>query len=276
MVDRLAVIVFRFLQFIVSTTPIKLHSTIERIVALTICRYRSDIVRKQLKTSFKNFSGTEINQLQKKYYRYLSRVIIESLWAFSSAQKSIVEKFLIKNPEEVNKHLDKNRSVLMLLGHVGNWEWGQASITHYIDGPCVGVYKPLSNASLNQYIYQQRSKFGVLLLKERELLKYIAENYNTPQLYILIADQYPTNKKWKEINFLNQITKFDLGPEKLAEKYDLEVVYAHITNADDGRYLATLKNIERNNGICECYISNLEQNILEEKASWLWSHRRWR
>ena len=81
---------------------------------------------------------------------------------------------------------------------------------------------------------------------------------------------------------LNQDTPFVLGPEKLAKKLDLAVVYLNINRIKRGYYECEFSLITENPGntkeyeITESFLKLLENQIRKEPAYWLWTHNRWK
>ena len=244
--------------------------------------YRPAIIEENLKMSFPQCDKGEINTLSKAYHHHLSRVIVESFKGFSLPQSVLAERFVFKNPAIANQYYDQGRSIILVLGHVGNWEWGQAVVSHYLDHNCVGVYKPLSDSSFNNYVLSKRSQYRVKLLPQKQLLKYLISHQEETNVYIFIADQYPPTDPRLAINFLGRSTYFDTSVEKIARKYDLPVIYADIRKVDDGTYETELIEISsdssktENGVITKKYAELLETNILRAPQLWLWSHRRWK
>ena len=271
---RLFSFVLRFVSFDKLYLPAKLLYPFLRI-------YRTEIVLKNLRSSFPSKNTSELNNLKKSYYKHLGNVIVESVKAFSLPQEEIAKRFLFNNPEVANKYAG-GRSIILVLGHVANWEWGQAVVSHYLKHSCVGVYKPLSNSAFNNYLLRKRSKFGVKLLPQKKLLKYLIANQSECNVYIFIADQYPPTEPRVKIKFLNQESYFDSSVEKIARKYNLPVIYADIRKTGDARYETDLieicedANKTKPKEITDTYVQLLENNIFKEPELWLWSHRRWK
>lgn len=197
-------------------------------------------------------------------------------------QDDLAKRFRFNNPKIANQYFDQGKSIILCLGHIGNWEWGQAVVSHYLKFNCVGVYKSLSNKSFDKYLLKKRSQFGVKLLSQKEILKYIISHPDEVNVYIFIADQYPPTEPRMSVDFLNQETYFDKSIEKIALKYELPVVYADIKRTSAHEYETDLIEISsdpsaaKEGEITRCYANLLNQNIKRQPQLWLWSHRRWK
>lgn len=275
-------ILLRFLSLLLRSVPFSKLHFVSSPIAFLLKAYRGRIIRQNLENSFPSKEKAALNSLHKNYRNHLANIICESLKGFSMKQTELAEKFVFLNPEIANQYFDQSRSIILTLGHVGNWEWGQAIVSHYLKFNCVGVYKTMSNISVNTYILKKRSQYGVKLYSQKEVLKYIISNQTETNVYIFIADQYPPTEPRIALNFLNQETFFDASVEKIAKKYDLPVFYADIRKISEHNYHTTLKEISSapsqsaEGSITEDYAILLEENIQQQPESWLWSHRRWK
>lgn len=244
--------------------------------------YRKDLIIKNFSNSYQKEPIVEASILRKKYLSQLGKTIAEILKGYSLTQDQLAKRFIFNNANLAHKHFDQQQSIILLLGHIGNWEWGQAVVSKYLKHNCVGVYKPLSNNSLNNYILKKRSQYGVKLLDQKSLLKYLISHPDEVNVYIFIADQYAPNAPRKQIDFLGQQSYFDASVEKIASKYKLPIIYADIKKVKDHSYETDLVEItpndksENHSDINKIYARLLEENIRRQPELWLWSHNRWK
>ncbi len=99
----------------------------------------------------------------------------------------------------------------------------------------------------------------------------------------IISAQSPTNKNkayWN--NFLNQNTGWNVGPEKLAKKFDYVVLFGHSKKVKRGSYEVEFSLITESpkttndEFITDKYSLILEGVIQKKPEFWLWSHKRWK
>jgi len=250
-----------------------------KILYVLLSYYRSDVIDQNLKSTFPNKLPTDLNHLSKAYRKQLSQTIVEVFKGFFLSQTVLADRFVFKNSEIANKYYEEGKSIILTLGHIGNWEWGQAVVTHFLRHKCIGVYKPLSDKSFERYILKKRSQYGVKLLPQKKLLKYLISHPQETNVYIFIADQYPPVEPRTELDFLGRRTLFDKSIDKIAKKYSMPVLYADITKVSHARYeteLIEISNGSSLNDITGAYAALLESNILKDPELWLWSHRRWK
>lgn len=253
------------------------------LVGHVLC-YRKKVIIKNLTNSFPDKRKKEINRIARRYYRHLAYMIIEAVNLRFSPRNRIARCMGVQNPEELQKLIDKDRNVLIILGHYGNWEYGCAKIAAY-DIRTAAVYKRLSSPIFERFYMEMRSKTGVEPIEMRDTLRKMVEMRDSGRRYALlsVADQTPIRSQihyW--LQFMNQDTGVFVGPERLAKKFDMAVLYCEIKRLGFSKFDTRLTLItETPNATEEHFITNrfyqlLEASICEAPENWVWSHRRWK
>ncbi len=259
-----------------------LLSDIVFLIMYRVISYRKEVVFTNIKNSFPNKSEQEIQQIMTDFYRHLCDIIMESVKGFTISEKQLRKRLIIKNPEFSNYFADKGQSIIFVGGHYNNWEICAQSFAMYSNHKCIGIYKPLSNAFINDKIYISRSKYGMNLISMKQSKKSF-EDGDEPKAIVFGSDQNPANPKrahWMQ--FLNQDTSVLFGVERYAKEYNWPVVFVSISKVKRGHYeveysLITDKPTEQPHGkITEDFTKRLEQDIINKPQYWLWSHKRWK
>lgn len=253
-------------------------------ILFTIIGYRKDVIVTNLKKSFPEKSEQEIKKITKVFCGYLCDLILEGIKTYSMTQKDIVERVRITNLEVVNNWHDKNSSVIIVLGHYGNWEYGALRYSVDSKHTVKVVYKPLTNKKFDQFMRDARSKFGSECVPMRETYRTLEEDLAENKLFALglVGDQAPAPEKGYWMEFLNQDTPVFLGCERIAKKYNLPIIFAHIDKTKRGFYDLTFKNIStdpassKDGEITELHTKILEEAIKMKPEIWVWSHKRWK
>ena len=259
-----------------------LLSDIIFLIMYRVIGYRKEVVFTNLKNSFPNKSKQELKKIMSDFYRHLCDIIMESVKGFTISEKQLRKRLIIKNPEFSNYFADKGQSIIFVGGHFNNWEICAQAFAMYSNHKCIGIYKPLSNAFINDKIYTSRSKYGMHLISMKQTKKSF-EDGDEPKAIVFGSDQNPANPKrahWMQ--FLNQDTSVLFGVERYAKEYDWPVVFVSISKVKRGHYeveysLITDSPTEQPHGkITEDFTKRLEQDIINQPQYWLWSHKRWK
>ena len=186
------------------------------------------------------------------------------------------------NINVIKQALKKNNSVIVAVGHYGNWEWALRSASNLIDSKIIAVYKRINNTIFEWILLKIRSNTNVFPVEIKSLSRELA-NKKGKKIYAIVADQSPTLEQSNvRINFLNRDTLVYTGVEKISKKYNMPVFYLNIRLIDKGHYESTFEEITSKNingknlEITKEFFSKLENKINSEPRLWLWSHKRWK
>jgi len=248
-----------------------------------VIRFRRNIVRGNLVRSFPGKNTREIRSIEKKFYRHLSDLFLESFKLFSVSEKQLRRRFVKRNPEVLNRLYETGKSVILVGGHYNNWEMAGTSFCFGLQHTILGIYNPFSNKFFDKKTMQSRSKFGLVLVSKYLTLRYMIKYKDRPTATLFVFDQSPPSDKniyW--IRFLNQDTAWFTGVEKYAKLFNYPVVYGHMIKEKRGFYSMEFEVVEEDVAripdgyLTEKIVSILEREIRNQPEYWLWTHRRWK
>jgi KDO2-lipid IV(A) lauroyltransferase len=254
------------------------------IILYRIAGYRRGVVRTNLTESFPEKSLNEIVEIEKKFYHHLCDLFIESMQLLHLTNREVKHRFRYTNPELFEELYAKNKDVIVVMGHYGNWEVN-ISFPLWSDYRTLATYKPLNNPYFDKKMKEDRERFGIEAIAMKNTVKRMLELSKDPKptLLALIADQAPNNSEtdfW--VNFLNHETGIFLGPEKIARKINAAVLFLDIQKPKRGFYdltahvLCTDGKQTTDGEITKAHVLALEKTIKHKPENWLWSHRRWK
>jgi KDO2-lipid IV(A) lauroyltransferase len=243
------------------------------------------VILGNLKKAFPEKSDSEIRAIAGRYYRNLSDIMLEVLKTRGMKSDELIRHFDFRNYDLIEGAFRKQKSVIVAIGHSGNWEWMGPGLWLNSSQRGFAVIKPLSDPRFDQFLTSIRHKFNNnCTIKYKEAFRKMARNcHEMLNFTIIAADQTPTRGEinyWT--NFLGQQTPFFLGIEKIARALDLTVVFIDLHRTSRGYYQGDIKLITddpKNTAefeITEGYVRLLEQSIRNRPDNWLWSHRRWK
>ena len=273
------------LLWIFSLLPIQilyLISKIIRFIVYDVLCYREKVVIDNIQNTFIEKSQTEVIKLKNNFYDYFFELIVEIIKLLSISKNELNKRFTFSNINVIKQALKKNKSVIVVVGHYGNWEWALRSASNLIDTKIIGVYKRINNTIFEWLLLKIRSNTNVLPVEIKSLTRELVNN-NEKKIYAMVADQSPTLEQSNvRINFLNRDTLVYTGVEKISKKYNMPVFYLNIKLTSKGYYESTFEEINSKNingkkiEITKEFFSKLENQIKSEPRLWLWSHKRWK
>lgn len=284
--DKLVYYLFRVFIGLFSLVPLRflyLFSDLLHNFIRGVMRYRRKVVFTNLKNSFPGKTDAALRSIARRYYRHLSDILVESLKSFSMREEDLVNRYRYTNPELLNEYFEQGKSVICVAGHYGNWEWGGAASGIQISHKPIGFYKPLSNPYIDEYVQKTRATGRTRLASITCTAETFNQDWGEPVVFFMIADQSPSSPRlayW--VDFLNQDTATLHGPEKYARIHRLPVFFASVNKVRRGYYTVTFTLVAsdpeqiKTGEITTRFMNLLEQEIKNQPAYYLWSHRRWK
>jgi Kdo2-lipid IVA lauroyltransferase/acyltransferase len=275
-----------FFLYLLSLLPfwlLYIVSDILFIILYYLVGYRRKVVQENLRNSFPEKSDKERSVIEKKYFKYMADLMLETIKSVSMSEKQVQRRMVCTNPELMEHYFNQGKSIIAAAGHYGNWELACLTFGFLTDKKRLVVYKPQSSDVFTDFFNRTRSRFGTTMISMKQILRKMIEYKNELTFLVLAADQTPG---WNEAlyftTFLNQPTAVFIGVEKLTSIRDCVVIFYRIDLVKRGYYTYTFVPLVENPKetkpfeITKVQVSYLESLIRENPEYWLWSHRRWK
>ena len=246
--------------------------------------YRKKVVNQNLKKSFPVKSEAEVKKIEKKYYKYLCDLVLETIKGLTISAETASKRCTIspEMQELFKKYYEKKQSLALVMGHWGNWEWGGNSFSLFMKHQLYVIYHPLSNKYFNSLMAHMRTRLGTKLIAMNDTYKEMIRNRDEINATAFIADQTPSNENAYWTNFLNQDTPIFWGVEKIAKKLKMPVVFISVDKIKRGYYQINAETLTDephtlpDGQLTELHTQKLEKYIISKPEIWLWSHKRWK
>ncbi len=275
------------LLMLFSLLPLRILYGISSVLAFLMIRffpYRKKLVMENLENSFPEKSPEEREAICRGFYRHLCDVVVEVIKMISMRKRTLQRRctYSRESLEIFERFHRAGKNVIIALGHQGNWEWGGAAFNLHNPSRPITAYRPLKNKVFDRLVYRIRARFGTDVVPMKHLTRKILTLKNQGVVVGLLADQAPPPGYAYWTEFLSQETPVYTGPEKLAKKMDMPVVYCAVNKQRRGHYLVETRVVAENprempdEAISRLHTRFLEEEIRKEPRFWLWSHRRWK
>lgn len=162
-------------------------------VVLKFNSKRSNIIHRNLETCFPNLSSAERMILHDKVAAETGKWVIESGRTWFQNPKTLINSVSVKNPEIMDNAFAKQKGVVVVLPHFGNWEM----MNYYLPQryPSASMYKPIDSETMEELVLQSRSRAGAELFKTdsggvRKAFKFLKKG----GALVVLADHLPTRE----------------------------------------------------------------------------------
>jgi Kdo2-lipid IVA lauroyltransferase/acyltransferase len=254
------------------------------LIMYYVLGYRRKVVAENIRKSFPEKSDKEMLELEKKFYHYLSDLLLEIIKTLTISKTTMLKHCRLdeKSILLMQKLNAEKKSCILVLGHLGNWEWASNSFRSTCEQPLYGIYHPLKNKYFNALSFYMRTRFGTKLIEMKNTYRDMVALKNQITATAFIADQTPPPDGAYWTNFMNQDTAIFQGTEKIAKKLNYPVIFMNVNRLHRGYYEVSAEMLCPNPAtsadgeISELHTKMLEQEIRKNPPYWLWSHRRWK
>ncbi|MCC8199536.1 MAG: lysophospholipid acyltransferase family protein [Tannerellaceae bacterium] len=261
-------------------------SDILYVLVYKLVGYRVKVVHSNMQRSFPEKPAIELRRLERAFYHHFCDYIVETIKLAHLSVEEAQARAYVKNPELLDQLTgEADGSIIMLMGHYGNWEWFTSANPLLKETTLYQIYRPLSNQAFDRLFIKLRTRYGSKGIRKNDTMREMVhlKKNKTRAAVIFLADQTPNQANlhyWT--TFLNQPSAMLTGAEKIARKQHLPVVFLDVQKVKRGYYMVEIKLITRTPQhtpefwLTEEYTRRLEHMILRNPAYWLWTHKRWK
>lgn len=249
-----------------------------------VAGYRKGVVSTNLQRSFPEKSDAERKLIMRRFYHYLCDLFLETFKTLTMSRTFALEHCTFDDEalKLFNHYYESKRSVIIVMGHFGNWEWAGNTFSLQCRQQLYVIYHPLANPHYNRLIINMRMRFGTKLIAMKDTFRTMAQQRKEISSTAFIADQTPSPERAYWTTFLHQDTPVFLGTEAIARKLNYPVIFASVKRMKRGYYKIFAETLfetpsQTTDGqISEAHTRKLELEIQQQPEIWLWSHRRWK
>lgn len=259
-------------------------SNILYVISYYIVGYRKKVVMENLTLAFPDKTKLERVEISKKFFKHLCDLVVETIKSLSISETEIRKRFNVLGIEKISPLYKANKSVLLMAGHYGNWEWS-GILNKMLQHEAHAVYKPLRSKQMDAMVKKIRERFGGIIVSNRAVVPmlYRKKKKNSSTLTYILSDQTPKQNAFKHRDtFMGINVPVFTGTEELAKKLDFACVYLKVEKVRRGYYNATFEVITENPTshpdyvITRLFFDRLENQIKKRPELYLWSHKRWK
>ncbi|MFY8160359.1 MAG: lysophospholipid acyltransferase family protein [Candidatus Kapaibacteriota bacterium] len=277
---------------IINLLPHKLVVFCGRIFGMLLyflSKQRRDITLTNLKNAYPTKRSKEITDICKFSYQNLGISIFELIKFRTQSISEIKNIIKFTNPELITEVYNRGKGLIMMTGHFGNWEMlalatgieTSSTLQHGINV----VAKNQKNAFFDNYIIDNREKFGNKVINAGNAAKEMIKLIKNKEIVALIVDQSADPNKDVFVDFFGNPAATYEAPAVLALKFNLPILVSYAIRQKDNTYIATFEELKHDDllfdkeGIKELtlrHVKHLENQIRLHPDMWSWQHRRWK
>jgi KDO2-lipid IV(A) lauroyltransferase len=273
--------------FFISKLPLRILYIFSDVIFFLnyyLVGYRKKVITQNLINSFPDKSEDEIRKIRRKFYRNFSDYLVETIKSFSISETESRVRMQHINQDVFHEVQKEGKNIILLAGHVFNWEWINALARIVPQKHCHPVYRKVNSNFWENQMKKVRNKFGNEALEANEVILNIFRSKNDGNsIYMFVADQTPHfSHVTYGLEFMNQRTPAFIGYDKLATRMDLAFIYCEMKKVKRGYYQVNYYRIYPDqekfteHEVVRKFHKMLENTLHKNPDNYLWSHRKWK
>jgi KDO2-lipid IV(A) lauroyltransferase len=244
---------------------------------------RREVADRNIATAFPELPVAARAALARGMYAHFGRVAMDSLRLAAGGARAVVPLVgRLDGEEMLRAAAARGRGIILLTGHLGNWEVGGAYVAA-LGLPVAAVVKPPSNPWVAGHVERSRRRTGLETIPMPDARTAVPAALAAGKVVGLVADQGAMRSPvW--VPFFGRPTQTPVGPGLFAARSGAPVLFGSVTAVPGGGYRGAVEMLEeRPDGdaqamvvrIATLFRQRLEAAVRRAPEQYLWTHRLW-
>lgn len=246
---------------------------------------RAGVVERQIAAAFPTRSPAEVRVLAGASYESLGRTSIEMACLPGTPPADILARIeRVDGWEHVEAGFALGRGIILVTGHLGNWEFIGAYIAArgvHVEGVARGMANPVFEA----YVTRTRESLGMTVIRDRDAVRRTPRALRENRMIGFVSDHDALGLASTFVPFFGRPAKTPRGPAVFALRYGAPMLFLTMTRQPGGRYRLEIAPVvveptgdkeQDIDAIVLRFTQMLEEKVRQYPEQYFWQHRRWR
>ena len=246
---------------------------------------RRRVVERQVAAAFPELNPRAVRRVARAAYENVGRVAVEAAIVSRQGPSGVLELFAHSpNWEVVARAHAKGRGVVLVAGHLGNWELSGAYVAAR-GVPCHPIARGMSNPLSERWFSWTRERLGMHVMHDQEAVRRVPRILRDGGAVGFLSDQATVGLASTVVPFFGRPAKTPRGAAVFALRGDIPVVLIQAIRQPDGRYVFYAEELEvtrsgdrerDTDDIIVRFSAALERLVRKYPGQYFWQHRRWK
>ena len=222
-----------------------------------------------------NTDMANIRQLARESFIRTCANLVSSSVLSKAGDKVMREVLQVENPEVVEQAIAKGNGVILVLGHMGNWEL-LTRLQHFVppETKLGAFYRPLNNLILNERVLKEREAEGTRLFSKRDSLHEVSGFLRENGMIGILADQR-VGLQGEVVPFFGRITRSSPLPSLLVRRCKSEILALSLKTTGPGKWSLRYHPVEEPYHTSNITLA-LEKALSLDIMDVFWLQERWK
>ena len=246
---------------------------------------RRAVVERQVGAAFPGLTEPEVARIARASYASLGRTTIETALLPTYSRDQVLE--LVERTdgwELVERAIDAGRGLMVVTGHLGNWELGGSYVAAR-GIPLEAVARRMENPLFDTYLNETRRRIGMTVIHDADAVRRVPRAMRERHGVAFLVDQGAVGLASTWVPFFGRYAKTPRGPAVFALRLKTPLLFACALRQRSGRFVLHFESVPvESTGtldadvdrIVASYTSTLERWVRRAPEQYFWHHRRWK
>ena len=232
-------------------------------------------------------SEAERREIARGVFENAGRCAAEIMLAPHWTDERLRERIRFANPEPLLEAFRSGQGVVIMCGHLGNWELLGAYGSRIVGLNAGVIARRLSNPHLDRLINQYRRNAGLKVFLRGEPARGFFRHLTGGGTLAILADQDVRRIDGTFVEFFGRPAHTATGPAELILRSRANWFFAFLRRSKDGGshelyckgplpVFEGEDHAARVRRVTEEYVRQMEEAIRLQPDLWMWMHNRWR
>ena len=246
---------------------------------------RREVVERQVRAALPELSPDEVRRIAKASYAHLGRTTTETALLPLYDRERIISLFEeVEGWSIVEERLAREKGVILVTGHLGNWELGGAYLAAR-GLPMQAVARYMANPLFDGYLTRTRERIGMTVVHDDEAVRRVPRALRSGHAVAFLIDQGAVGLASTWVPFFGRLAKTPRGPAVFALRLGAPIVFGAAIRQPSGRFRLSFEPIDSTptgnidadvERIVADYTVVLERWVRRAPEQYFWHHRRWK
>jgi Kdo2-lipid IVA lauroyltransferase/acyltransferase len=246
---------------------------------------RRRVVEAQITFAFPDLPRERVNEIAKRSYENLGRTSLETALMEHQGKAILTDLFdEVDGWGHITSAMALQRGVLLVTGHLGNWELGGSYIAAR-GIPIDAIARHMSNRLFERYLTRVREDYGVKVIFDELAVREIPRSMRAARMVGMLSDQGVGSLASSFVPFFGRMAKTPRGPAVFALRLNVPMVFVIAIRKTNGKFRLIVEPLEVvDTGdrdadtlrLVAQYTERLEYWVRQYPEQYFWQHRRWK
>lgn len=246
---------------------------------------RRRVVERQIAAAFPGLEPWEVTRIARASYEHLGRITVETALLANIGKEGVLAlSEQITGWEVIERLLALGRGLIIVTGHLGNWELAGAYMAAR-GVPLDVIARRMGNPLFDSYLTETRLRLGMTVVHDREAVRRTPRALSAGRPVAFLVDQGLLHHASTYVPFFGRPAKTPRGPAVFALRLKAPVLFGVSLRQPNGRYRHHVEEIpvedtgHRDRDVDRLvarYTEALERWVRVAPEQYFWHHQRWK